>query len=128
MLKLNVYGDRHIYWYNYILLERLGSVMSFSVKGSGSFVSASSYHSTPVLMSKPEKTSNVENNKVTHQRKDADEAIKITKDSVSSDSNIVDLLWLIKHFSIKDMIHKKKRKDQNQTEMIVDVSVREELK
>lgn len=102
--------------------------MSFSVKGSGSFVSASSYHSKPVLVSKHDKVEDIENDKVTHQRKNADEAVKITKGPVSSDSNNIDLLWLIKHFSIKDMIHKKKRKDQNQTEMIVDVSVREELK
>ncbi|WP_312629968.1 hypothetical protein [Scandinavium sp.] len=102
--------------------------MSFSVKGPGSFVSASSYHSKPVLVSKHDKVEDIENDKVTHQRKDADEAIKITKGPVRSDSNTIDLLWLIKHFSIKDMIHKKKRKDQNQTEMIVNVSVREELK
>lgn len=102
--------------------------MSFSVKGPGSFVSPSFYHSKPALVSKPDKTGNVENDKDTHQRKDAGEAIKITKGSVSSDGNTIDLLWLIKHFSIKDMIHKKKKKEQNQTERVVDVSVREDLK
>ncbi|MGY5368049.1 hypothetical protein ACXGQP_11930 [Enterobacter oligotrophicus] len=102
--------------------------MSFTIKGSGSFASPSIYSSKPVRMSKTEKSGSVESCKATNLKKDSVEATKITKGAANSNGNIIDLLWLIKHFSIKDMIHKKKKKDHNQTDMVVDVSVREDLK